>query len=89
MQALHPRLELAEGAPRVGQQHLAGARGKRPLADALEERQPEPPLELRHLHADGGLGQVELAGGPRERAVAGDDLQGAQRAQAQLHGRQD
>lgn len=70
----------------MGQEHFTGTRGKGALADALEQRQAEPALQLGDLHADGGLGQIELARGPRKRAVPGDGLQRAERAEGEVHG---
>ena len=45
---------------------------------------PDLELELRDLLRDGGLADVELLGGPGERAAPGDGGEGAQ-AGVQLH----
>src|SRR5262249_49977683 len=63
-------LELAHRAPGVREQELARLGRVGPLADALEQRQAELPLELTHLHADRRLRQAQLARRPGEAPVA-------------------
>jgi hypothetical protein len=68
----------------VGQQQLAGLGRVRPLADPLEQRQPDLALELAYLHADGRLGEPELSRRPGEAAVARHRLERVE--VRQLHG---
>ena len=56
----------------------------RAVAGPLEERRAEPRLEPAHLVADRRLGDAELVRRPAEAAVAGDGLEGAERAERRL-----
>ena len=85
LHALDAGLQLAQRAIGVGQQQLAGPRGERALAHALEQREAERLLEVAHLHADGGLGEVERLRRAREGAVARDGLQRAQVRDLEVH----
>ena len=59
----HPLGLGPEGTARFGEDDAA--------ADAREQRDAELRLERAHLLREGRLGEVELAGGPAERAVLG------------------
>ena len=61
MHELDAPLELLPGAAGVGQEHLACLGRIGPLADALEQGQPQISLELAHLHAHRRLREPELA----------------------------
>src|SRR6202022_2943050 len=55
---------FVEEPPAVDQEVAAGGSGEGALADALDQADAEPGLELLYLQADGRLGEVEpLAGG--------------------------
>src|SRR5205807_1156669 len=69
---LEPALELPHRAPGVRQEELARLGRVGPLADTLEQRQPQLLLELSHLHADGRLRESKLARRAGEIPVARD-----------------
>ena len=85
LDALHAGLQLAQRAVGVGEQQRAGVGGKRALAHALEQRQPQRLLEKTDLHADRRLGEVERARRARERVVTRDRLQRAQMRDRDVH----
>jgi len=62
-QRLLRRVELGKRAPRVLQQHGAGAGGEGPLAHPLEERGAAAGLELPDVQAHRGLAQTQAFGG--------------------------
>ena len=72
---LNGGLELPHGPRGVLEEQLAGTGGERALAHALDQRQPERRLELANLHADRGLGELQLGGGAREAPVAHDRVE--------------
>src|SRR5262245_6633257 len=82
---LEAAVELLHGATGVSQQQLAGLGRVRPLADPLEQRQPDLALELAYLHADGRLGEPELPRRPREAPVARHRLQCVEMRQLHVH----
>ena len=55
----------------LGTEGTAGFGEDDAAADAREQRDAELGLERAHLLRERGLGEVELAGGPAERAVLG------------------
>ncbi len=70
--------EVAEDAVGILQEDGAGLADEDAFADAEEEGAPEFGFELLDVLADGGLGDVELAGGAGESTAGGGGLEDAE-----------
>ncbi|GGD86528.1 hypothetical protein GCM10010985_46480 [Caballeronia grimmiae] len=67
-----------DGALGVGKKRFAVACEEQSVRRACEEDNPEHLLKVLDLQADGRLREVQLGGGPREIAFAGDSEKSAQ-----------
>jgi hypothetical protein len=64
--------QIVEDGGRRAQHPFARGRDNHALAHAVEQRRPEPGLDVSKLVADGGLGEVQSFRGARDAAMRGD-----------------